>query len=100
MNTDVYRITINCAAKVSDAEQTLHLAILAAEGLFGAAQVRMDMAYHIDEPRQALTIDGSTAVGSAVLRMFIALLLHEIGREAFTIRRAAPIHRSPLRKAA
>jgi hypothetical protein len=100
MTIDVYRITINCAAKVSDAEQTLHLAILAAEGLFGEAQVRMDMAYHVDEPRQTLNIDGSTAVGRAVLRIFIALLLHEIGREAFAIRRVPQIHRSPLGKAA
>ena len=100
MTTDVYRITIDRPAKVNEAEQTLHLAIFAAQGLFGEAQVRMDMAYHVDEPRQALIIDGSTAVGRAVLRMFVALLLHEIGREAFTIRRVPQIHRSPLGQAA
>ena len=100
MTTNVYRITIDRTAKVGEAEQTLHLAILAAEGLFGAAQVRMDMAYHVDEPRQVLMIDGSTAVGSAVIRMFTSLLLHEIGREAFTVRRVPQIHRSPLGQAA
>jgi hypothetical protein len=100
MTTDVYRITINCAAKVSDAEQTLHLAILAAEGLFGEAQVRMDTAYHLDEPRRVLIIDASTAVGRVVLRMFIALLLHEIGCDAFTIRRVPQIQRLPLGRAA
>ncbi|MBD3241598.1 MAG: hypothetical protein GF331_13495 [Chitinivibrionales bacterium] len=100
MTTDVYHITIDRAAKVNEAEQTLHLAIFAAEGLFGAAQVRMDMAYHVDEPRQTLIIDGSTTVGRAVLRMFIALLLHEIGRDAFTIRRVPQINLAPLGKAA
>lgn len=100
MSTNVYRVTINRAVSVIEAEQTLHLAILAAEGLFGASRVRMDVSYHVDEPRQTLIIDGSTGVGRAVILMFIALLIHEIGRDAFTVRRVAQLDRSPLGQAA
>ena len=100
MTTYVYRITIDRAAKVNETEQTLHLAIFAAQGLFGEAQVRIDMAYHVDEPRRALILDGSTAVGRAVLRMFVALMFNEIGRDAFTIRRVPNMDLAPLGKAA
>ena len=100
MKTDVYRFTINSAVRISDAEQTLHLAILAAEGLFGKAQVRMDMTYHVDEPRQVLVIDGSTTVGCAVIRMFTSLLLHEIGGDGFSVRRVPQAQFQPTEVAA
>jgi len=100
MTTDVYRITFENAVNLSDAEQTLHLAIFAAQGLFGEAHVRMDMAYHVDEPRQTLIIDGSTLVARSVLRMFISLLTHELGSDAFTVRRIPQIDTSSIEKAA
>ena len=87
MNTAVYRFTFEHTVPLSESEQTLHLAILAAEGLFGESLVRMDLTYHIDEPRRVLLVDGSTEVGAAVIRIFTALLLREIGRHRFTVRR-------------
>lgn len=100
MNTTVYRFTFDRTIPLPEAEQTLHLAILGAEGLFGEAQVRMDLSYHIDEPRRVLLVDGSTEVGAAVIRMFTALLLREIGSHRFTVRRVPQVAAPSLEAAA
>jgi hypothetical protein len=100
MNTAIYRFTFDRTISLPEAEQTLHLAILSAEGLFGEAQVRMDLSYHIDEPRRVLLVDGSTEAGAAVIRMFTALLLREIGSQRFTVRRVPQAVAHPLEAAA
>lgn len=98
MTTGVYRFTFDKGIALAEAEATLHLAMIAAEGLFSSALVRMDVSFAVDEPRRSLTVDGSTPVGSAVVRMFTSLLLREFGENAFTVRRVeAP---SPGRAAA
>ncbi|MCC5829272.1 MAG: hypothetical protein JJU36_07475 [Phycisphaeraceae bacterium] len=100
MNTAVYRFTFDRTIRLPEAEQTLHLAVLGAEGLFGEAQVRMDLSYHIDEPRRVLLVDGSNKVGAAVIRMFTALLLREIGSQRFTVRRVPEVGAHPREAAA
>jgi len=98
MTTGVYRFTFDKGVALTDAEATLHLAMIAAEGLFSGALVRMDVTFAVDEPRRGLTVDGSTAVGSAVIRMFTSLLLREFGEDAFTVRRveASSPERAPV----
>lgn len=88
--TTRYRFEFEQAVPVTEAEQTLHLALFAAEGLFGEARVRMDAKYTIDEANRCLVADATTEVGSAVARMFTALLLREFGEEAFRVRRMEP----------
>lgn len=95
MFTNVYRFEIDHSVPLMEAEASLQLAIFAAEGLFGAARVRMDMAYHLDEPRWAIVADGTTAVGSAVIRMFTALLIREFGESSFQVQRVTPADSCP-----
>ncbi len=87
MTTDVYRFEFDDRATREEAELTLHLATYAVEGLFGAARVRMDAGYHVDEPHHAITIDGTTDVGAALVQVFTSLALREFGEEAFRVRR-------------
>jgi hypothetical protein len=68
-------------------EVALHLAIMAAEGLYGEAQVRMDAGYAIDESIRAIVVDASTPVGQDVCAMFTHFLLRQYGWDAFTVRR-------------
>ena len=68
---------------VTDAEQTLHLAMLAVEGLFGRARVRLDARYEIDIASGAITLDASNEVGAAVARVFTCLLIRERGETSF-----------------
>jgi len=87
MRTDVYKFTFDPPVDMLETEATLQLAIVAAEGLFGEARTRMDAAYFVDAPRASLLVDGNTAVGNAVIRIFTAFATREFGSDAFAVRR-------------
>jgi hypothetical protein len=87
MSTQAYRYKFLEKVDVLDAEITLHLAIIAAEGLYGEARVRMDAGYAIDESIHTIVVDASTPVGQDVCAMFMHFLLRQHGPEAFNVRR-------------
>lgn len=89
MHTSVYRFAFSRGVDLAEAEATLHLAILAAEGLFGEARVRMEVAYHADAPRSVIVVDGHTPAGDAVVRIFTTFVTREFGADAFSVRRLA-----------
>ena len=68
----------------ADAEQTLLLAVMAAEGLFGRARARLEFTYGVDG--NAIEIHTGTEVGTAVARVFTALLLRAHGEDTFEVR--------------
>lgn len=90
MTPDVYRFELERSVPIDEAEMSLHLALFAVEGLFGQARVRLEAAYHVDEPRSAIVLDATTEVGAAVVRVFTSLLLHEFGGDSFHVRRVEP----------
>jgi len=87
MSTAVFRFSFDAPRRLRDAEATLHLSILAAEGLFGEARVRTDVTYCTDAPRGALLVDGHSPCGAAVVRIFTAFLIREFGADGFSVRR-------------
>lgn len=89
MTADVFRFSIAPDVPLSEAELTLQLATFAAEGLFGAARVRLDFGYHLDPNRHAILLDGTKESGAAVVRIFTGLLLREFGEEAFRVDRVS-----------
>lgn len=102
MSVDVFRFQFAPDVPLDEAEQTLVLATFAAEGLFGQARVRLDVGYHVDEPRRVLIVDGTTETGLAVVRLFTGLLIREFGDEAFRVSRvcSAPDHQPSQGQAA
>ena len=86
MNTAVFRFSFSPGVDMTEAEATLQLAILASEGLFGEARVRMEVSYHTDAPRSVIVVDGCTPPGDAAVRIFAAFLTREFGADAFTVR--------------
>ncbi len=86
MITEAYRYRFRQGADLRQAEDTLLLAILAAEGLYGEACIRMDAGYAIDESIRAIVVDASTEVGQAVNGIFTSFLLKEFGRLGFHVR--------------
>lgn len=72
--------------QLKDAEALLQLAVLSVEGLFGAATVRMRVAYERDPELGAITIDTATVAGDAVARIFTGLAIREFGEAAFEVR--------------
>jgi len=87
--TRAYKYQFRDGLDGRDVEDTLLLAFLAAEGIFGESRVRMDGAYSTDREARTVTVDASTAVGQAVNAVFTVYALKEFGRDGFTVRRLA-----------
>jgi hypothetical protein len=87
MFEQAYRYRFAERVGLRDAGDTLLLAVLAVEGLFGAARVRMDFAFATDEAIRVIVVDASTDVGQAVSGIFTAFLSREFGPDAFCIKR-------------
>ena len=97
MNRTRYRYEFEPEVSLHEVEESIALAILAAEGVHGEAQVRLDAGYAIDEPARACLIDASTAVGETIARVFTGFLRKEFGEDAFRVERVAADDR-PLRR--
>jgi len=85
--TKAYKYEFRPDIGLRDVEDTLLLAFLAAEGVFGEARVRMDGSYSPDREARTLTVDASTAVGQVVNAVFTAYIIKEFGRDSFIVRR-------------
>jgi hypothetical protein len=83
----VHRFTFRPLVPVEEAEATLQLSLFGAEGLFGAARVRNETGYVVDERSRTFVVDASTEVGQAVVRLFTGYALKEFGQDAFRVER-------------
>lgn len=95
MRSAVYRFRFKRRVALAEAEATLHLAIIAAESLFGTARVRMDGAYLMDERLRVCVVDASSEIGQAICRIFTGFVLREFGEAAFEVRRVGEPRREP-----
>jgi len=91
MNKEIYRYEFLPDAKASDIEETLHLAMLAAECLHGQARVRLDASYCMDPDKRVCVVDAGTAIGRDVVRIFTGFAIREFGEDAFRVRRVENI---------
>lgn len=86
MNRICYRYRFAGDVDLLEAKDTLLLAMLAAEGLFGPVRVRMDAAWASDESINVIVIDAGTLVGMTVSLIFTAFITSEFGASAFDVR--------------
>lgn len=87
MKVDVFRFEFSPDVPLAEAELTLQLAMIAAEGLVGKARVCLDASYHVDQPRRVVIVDGTNIVGAIIVRIYVGLLNREFGEEAFQVQR-------------
>ena len=86
MTPKVYRFEFEPTVLLAEAELTLHLAMYAVEGLYGEARVRLEASYHLHGARRSITVDGSSEVGAALVKVFTRLLIREFGEDGFHVR--------------
>jgi hypothetical protein len=84
-----YRYSFTARVPLQEAIESLYLAIFAAEGVHGRAQVRLDAGYAFDERARLLAVDAGTPVGKTVSQIFTSLLARQFGEEAFTVEHIA-----------
>lgn len=87
MTREVYRYQFAPESPAQEIEDTLHLAVLAAECLHGQSRVRLDASYCMDSNKRACVIDAGTDVGRDIVRIFTGFTIREFGEEAFKVRR-------------
>lgn len=80
MNTVRIKITFDDTINMTDAECTLLLAVVAAEGVFGSAHVRMDLCYEVRSEQREIVIHGDSFLGEIVALMYISLLINGLAR--------------------
>ena len=100
MSACVFRFSFSSDVPLDEAEMTLQLATFAAEGLFGMARVRLDFGYHVDAARRVILVDGTQEVGAAVVKLFLGLLLRELGEDAFRVEPVQSVDRQRKEAAA
>jgi len=72
---------------MKDVEDTLLLAVMAAEGIFGEASVRENHRVSEDRDARAIAVDASTPVGQVVNLIFASYIAKEFGPENFAMHR-------------
>ncbi len=100
MNREVYRYTFSEDVPIDDIEESLVLAIMAAESLHGESQVRLDAGHFFDSEQRACVIDAGSDVGRDLNRLFIGFLRREFGEDAFQVRRVAGVQNELVAEAA
>jgi hypothetical protein len=93
MTPTIYRYRFDRRVPLQGVEESLLLAVLAAEGLHGAACVDMDAATCLDRGRCA--VDATTPAGRDIARIFTCFLIHEFGRDAFAVSAIKPARPGP-----
>jgi hypothetical protein len=87
MPKEIYRYKFTEGVSLRDVEETLLLAVLAAESLHGQSRVRLDAGYSIEKDKPTCVIDAATDVGRDISRIFTGLAIREFGEDAFQVER-------------
>ncbi len=74
MNRELYRYNFDSKVPIRDVEESLLLAVLAAESLHGRSLVRLDASFCLDSRKRSCIVDAATEVGRAIARIFTGFL--------------------------
>lgn len=84
MSTTVYAVYFSGPGDYELAKSLEPTARVATSGLHSGVAMRMEVFSWHDDERYRLLIDATSKAGRTLLRIFTALLEHEIGAESFT----------------
>lgn len=87
MHRELYRYRFDSKVPIREVEESLLLAVLAAESLHGRSSVRLEASFHLDPKKRCCVVDAATEVGRAIARMFTGFLSREFGEDAFEVKR-------------
>ncbi len=89
-----YQFRFDPTLSIDDLRGTLRLSILATEAIHGAADVALDAAHQLDIKNRVCRIDGSTAAGRDLVRLFATFVRREFGANAVRFERVRPSRQS------
>lgn len=89
----VYRVVFDAGTDPGAVEGLLLQAFMAVGAIVGEAAVRLDASFAAESDGRTITFDASEEIGRAVARAFIGLSTHELGEDAFAVRRLSTVSR-------
>lgn len=92
MNREIYRYTFNADIPLREIEDSLLLAVLAAESLHGRSPVKLDASFFLETRKRSCVVDSTTEIGQAIARIFTGFLTREFGEDSFKVGRVAKTH--------
>lgn len=87
MSRELYRYEFDPDVPPDEIENTVLLAVVAAESLHGKSCVRLDASYYFDADKRACVIDATADVGRDISRIFTEFTIREYGERSFSVRR-------------
>ena len=91
MKREIYRFNFEKEVSFKDVEESLLLAVLAAECVHGRSVVRLDASFCMDEKKRSCVVDAGTEVGRHIACIFIGFLTREFGEAAFKVKKLDPV---------
>ena len=85
MSKEIYKYAFESPVKFEDIEESLLLALLAAESLHGESQVRLEASHALDADCRTCVIDASGSVGRDLNRLFVGFVRREFGEDSFSV---------------
>ena len=85
--TQTYLYSFRQSVPMDEVEDSLLLAALATESLFGRPLMRMEARFRLELKQRVCTIDGSTPIGRALACIFTGFLGREFGDRGFRLDR-------------
>lgn len=86
MTRTTYDFTFPEATDMESVRDSLAIAVVACEGIHGAAEVRLALDVEIDDTDRTCSVDATTDVGRAVAKAFMGLLTRELGENGYALR--------------
>ena len=87
--TEKYRFRFTDDIGNREIEERLFLAATNTENVFGEAAMRLDASFRFDKAQRVCLIDGGTAVGRHLAKLFISYVSKDFGDDAYTVERVA-----------
>ena len=82
-----YSYRFNPDISMDAVKDSLHLAVMAVEGLKGRTRIQLEARFQLDRTERSCVIDANTEVGENIVRIFTGFLTKEFGEKAFKVER-------------
>lgn len=87
MSEKIYRYSFSNKLDIQDIEDSLFLAVFAAECLHGRSRIRLDASFKLEKKKRSCLIDAGTEVGCCIARIFTGFLIREFSEANFRVER-------------
>ncbi|MEI8309329.1 MAG: hypothetical protein WCH98_01095 [Verrucomicrobiota bacterium] len=83
-----YIYSFRHGVSMQEVADSLFLAALATESVFGRSLFRLEASFRLETDRRSCSIDGSTSIGRTLACIFHGFISRQIGERRFRIHRA------------